>query len=86
MIVRSRFFIILIKCMKGHKSPVLLFIAPPSGALVVGQFQDPVPSVTHRFGCSNLLYAVFKCPKLNLAVSRGSVEVSRESGKVSRSQ
>ena len=31
-------------------------LAPPSGALVVSQFQDPIQSSpTYRFGCSNLL-------------------------------
>ena len=37
---------------------VLYLLAPPSGALVVSQFQDPVQSIhpvpTYSFGCSNL--------------------------------
>ena len=38
---------------KQLTSPSCGLLAPPSGALVVSQFQDPVP--TYRFGCSNLL-------------------------------
>ena len=41
-------------------------LAPPSGALVVSQFQDPVqssPSSTaFRFGCSSLLPIMIECP------------------------
>ena len=55
-------------------------LAPPSGALVVSQFRDPVPSIHPsliRFGCSNLLKAVIsitlkvdcsnECPKFKNA-------------------
>ena len=60
-------------------------LALPSGALVVSQFQDPVPSrPAFRFECSNLLLAVLKCLRQNLVVSRGSVEISRESVEVRR--
>ena len=60
----------------------LPLLAPPSGALVISQFQDTVQSrPVHRI--LHLLPTVIKCPRLNLEVSRESVEVSGDSVEVS---
>ena len=43
------------RCLHMFLQVSLTLLAPPSGALVVSQFQDPVQSTAFRFGFSNLL-------------------------------
>ena len=57
------------------------FLAPPSGALVVSHFQDPVQSTAFRIDCSKLLPTVIR---ESVEVSRESVEFSREALEVSK--